>query len=165
MENIDLTTAGGWSAGVALVLGAAYQALRRIKGDVRVDKVDDATQKLIENLMSQHDKDISSIERLAKERNTAVERMGSLETTIKFQTAELERMSTEVVKLEDKVRELFMQNQHYMGEIDALRTENKTITIQNDELLRSTQQITVQMIELQETMKLLVAAAKPTLLP
>lgn len=165
MENIDLTAAGGWSAAATAALVAGYHALRKIKGDVRVDKVDDASQKLIDNLMTQHDKDISSIERLAKERNTAVERMGSLETTIKFQTAELERMSTEVVKLEDKVRELFMQNQHYMGEIDALRTENKTITIQNDELLRSTQQITVQMIELQETMKLLVAAAKPTLLP
>lgn len=156
MENIDLTTAGGWSAGIALVLGAAYQALRRIKGDVRVDKVDDATQKLIENLMSQHDKDITSIERLAKERNTAVERMGSLETTIKFQTVELERMSNEVGKLEDEVRELLIQNQHYTHEIDALRSENRAIKQQSDELVIGMRQLNEHMVLLQ------AALNKPT---
>ncbi len=45
MNNIDVTTAGGLAAGIGAVLVAAYGALRKIKGDVRVDKIDDATQK------------------------------------------------------------------------------------------------------------------------
>lgn len=158
MDNIDLTTTGGLVAGGSLLLAAGYNALRKIKGDVRVDKVDDATQKLINSLMDQHEKDIATIERLATERNGAVERVGSLETTVKYQTVELERMSTEVGKLEDEVRELFAQNHHYMGEIDALRAENATLQKQSNELLSQSRAMGTQMAAMQETLEKLTAA-------
>ena len=149
MNNIDMTTAGGLAAGVGAVLVAAYGALRKIKGDVRVDKIDDATQKLIDNLTKQRDRDTATIERLAGERNGAMERVGSLDATIKYQTAELERMSGEVTKLEEEVRELFAQNRHYIGEIDALRAENKVLQSQNEDLLTQAKMTTEQIRQMQ----------------
>lgn len=159
MNNIDVTTAGGLAAGMGAVLVAAYSALRKIKGDVRVDKIDDATQKLIDNLTKQRDKDMATIERLAGERNGAMERVGSLEATIKYQTQELERMSGEVTKLEEEVRELFAQNRHYIGEIDALRAENKVLQSQNEELLVAAKRNADHLELLQKTVEHLVAIA------
>lgn len=156
MNNIDLTTAGGLAAGAGAVLVAGYNALRKIKGDVRVDKIDDATQKLIDNLTEQRDKDMSTIERLAGERNGAMERVGSLEATIKYQTQELERMSGEVTKLEEEVRELFAQNRHYIGEIDALRAENKVLQAQNIELLEAAKHNAEHLEMLQKTVEHLI---------
>ena len=160
MNNIDVTTAGGLAAGVGAVLVSAYGALRKIKGDVRVDKIDDATQKLIDNLTKQRDKDMVTIERLAGERNGAMERVGSLEATIKYQTQELERMSGEVTKLEEEVRELFAQNHHYMGEIDALRAENKVLQAQNTDLLAAAQRNANHMEVLQKTVEHLIIVVK-----
>ena len=156
MNNIDLTTAGGLAAGAGAVLVAGYNALRKIKGDVRVDKIDDATQKLIDNLTKQRDKDMATIERLAGERNGAMERVGGLEATIKHQTVELARMSDEVVKLEEEVRELFAQNHHYMGEVDALRAENKVLQAQNIELLEAAKHNAEHMETLQKTVEHLI---------
>lgn len=156
MNNIDVTTAGGLAAGVGAVLVAAYGALRKIKGDVRVDKIDDATQKLIDNLTKQRDKDMATIEQLAGERNGAMERVGSLDATIKYQTAELGRMSGEVTKLEEEVRELYTQIIHYTGEIDALRAENKVLQSQNTELLTAAQRNAEHLELLQRTVEHLV---------
>ena len=160
MNNIDVTTAGGLAATVGAVLVAAYGALRKIKGDVRVDKIDDATQKLIDNLTKQRDKDMATIERLAGERNGAMERVGSLEATIKYQTQELERMSGEVTKLEEEVRELYTQIIHYTGEIDALRTENKVLQEQNEELLAAAQRNADHMELLHKTVERLIIVIK-----
>lgn len=157
-ENLDLTTTGGLAAGGGVVLATLYTALRKIKGDVRIDKVDDATQKLINSLMDQHEKDTAAIERLATERNGAVERVGSLETTVKYQTVELERMSAEVCKLEDEVRVLFSQNHHYTAEVDALRAENATLQKQSNELLSQSLAMGTQMAAMQETLEKLTAA-------
>ena len=160
MNNIDVTTAGGLAAGVGAVLVSAYGALRKIKGDVRVDKIDDATQKLIDNLTKQRDKDMVTIERLAGERNGAMERVGSLEATLKYQTQELERMSGEVTKLEEEVRELYTQIIHYTGEIDALRTENKVLQEQNEELLAAAQRNADHMELLHKTVERLIIVIK-----
>jgi len=160
MNNIDVTTAGGLAATVGAVLVAAYGALRKIKGDVRVDKIDDATQKLIDNLTKQRDKDMATIERLAGERNGAMERVGSLEATLKYQTQELERMSGEVTKLEEEVRELYTQIIHYTGEIDALRTENKVLQEQNEELLAAAQRNADHMELLHKTVEHLIIVIK-----
>ena len=160
MNNIDVTTAGGLAATVGAVLVAAYGALRKIKGDVRVDKIDDATQKLIDNLTKQRDKDMVTIERLAGERNGAMERVGSLEATLKYQTQELERMSGEVTKLEEEVRELYTQIIHYTGEIDALRTENKVLQEQNEELLAAAQRNADHMELLHKTVERLIIVIK-----
>lgn len=160
MENIDTTTAGGLVAGAGVILAAGYNALRKIKGDVRVDKIDDATQKLIDSLSKQHDKDIATIERLAGERNGAMERVGRLEATIIHQTSELERMSSEVTKLEEEVRELFAQNHHYMGEIDALRAENKVLQAQNEELLEQAKLTAEQLRQMQAAVVQLTHAVK-----
>lgn len=160
MDHIDLTTAGGLAAGAGAVLVAGYNALRKIKGDVRVDKIDDATQKLIDNLTKQRDKDMATIERLAGERNGAMERVGRLEATIMHQTSELERMSGEVTKLEEEVRELFAQNHHYMGEIDALRAENKVLQEQNTDLLAAAQRNADHMEVLQKTVEHLIIVVK-----
>lgn len=160
MGGIDANTAGGLTAGVCAVLVAAYGALRKIKGDVRVDKIDDATQKLIDNLTKQRDKDMAAIERLAGERNSAMERVGRLEATIMHQTSELERMSGEVTKLEEEVRELFAQNRHYIGEIDALRAENKVLQSQNEELLVAAKHNADHMEVLQKTVEHLIIVIK-----
>ena len=160
MNNIDVTTAGGLAATVGAVLVAAYGALRKIKGDVRVDKIDDATQKLIDNLTKQRDKDMVTIERLAGERNGAMERVGSLEATLKYQTQELERMSGEVTKLEEEVRELYTQIIHYTGEIDALRTENKVLQEQNEELRAAAQRNSDRMELLHKTVERLIIVIK-----
>ena len=160
VENIDVTTAGGLAAGAGLLMAAGYNALRKIKGDVRVDKIDEATQKLIDNLTKQRDKDMATIERLAGERNGAMERVGRLEATIIHQTSELERMSSEVTKLEEEVRELFAQNHHYMGEIDALRAENKVLQAQNTDLLAAAQRNANHMEVLQKTVEHLIIVVK-----
>ena len=160
MNNIDVTTAGGLAAGVGAVLAAGYSALRKIKGDVRVDKIDDATQKLIDNLVAQRDKDMNTIERLAGERNGAMERVGSLEATIKYQTTELERMSSEVTKLEAEVRELYTQIHLYTGEIDALRAENKVLQTQNTDLLAAAHHNAEHLDVLQKTVEHLITIVK-----
>lgn len=160
VENIDVTTAGGLAAGVSLLMAAGYNALRKIKGDVRVDKIDDATQKLIDNLVAQRDKDMNTIERLAGERNGAMERVGSLEATIKYQTTELERMSSEVTKLEAEVRELYTQIHLYTGEIDALRAENKVLQTQNTDLLAAAHHNAEHLDVLQKTVEHLITIVK-----
>ncbi len=67
------------------------------------------------------------------------------------------RMSGEVTKLEEEVRELFAQNRHYIGEIDALRAENKVLQSQNEELLVAAKHNADHLELLQKTVEHLVA--------
>lgn len=98
----------------------AYIWIRRLKADSVNDKVDEKTQKFIDNLnhtidqKTDENKHLSeAIERVAAERNEAVQEVGGLkvkvqhlEESVDSMTKEVERLQLENARLVDRVDEM-----------------------------------------------------------
>ena len=100
--NMLLTGIGGLGVG-------GYAVHRKFKADNNSDTLDGKAQLIIERLETQLDARIKEnnhlgevIERVARERNEAVQQVGRLEGTVQALQGEVERMRGEVVKLERK---------------------------------------------------------------
>jgi chromosome segregation ATPase len=97
-----ITALGGLGVG-------GYAVHRKLRADGKSDTLDAKAQLIIERLetqlgtertTNQHLGDV--IDRIAKERNEAVQQVGRLEGTVQALQGEVERMRAEVVKLEKK---------------------------------------------------------------
>lgn len=100
--NMLLTGIGGLGLG-------GYAVHRKLKADKASDVLDGKAQVIIERLETQLDSRIKEnnhlgevIDRVARERNEAVQQVGRLEGTVQALQGEVERMRAEVVKLERK---------------------------------------------------------------
>lgn len=100
--NMLLTGIGGLGVG-------GYAVSRKLKADKNSDTLDGKAQVIIERLETQLDARIKEnnhlgevIDRVARQRNEAVQQVGRLEGTVHALQGEVERMRGEVVKLERK---------------------------------------------------------------
>lgn len=121
------------SALVGLSVGG-YTISRIYRRDSNIDKIDDKSQKLIDNLSRQIDLERESytgqikyerdtnmrlgetIDRLSAERNEAIQNVGRLE-------GQITALSQAVEHLRSEVERLTAANQGYADEIGLLRTE------------------------------------------
>lgn len=106
MDNSLPTNAGIWAAvGTAFVaiVGGMYKAYRMIKGDLREDRNISSLDKYMES----KDKRIRELEerndKLAEERNNAIETTGALNGQLKWLSEDLARVSAENVKLKNQL--------------------------------------------------------------
>lgn len=105
LENVGfLEKIGAGMVGIATV---GYLWFRRIKSDNASDIVDSKSQKLIDNLNEQLSVKIAEIsklhevvERVAVERNNAVQQVGKLEATVQLLGERVEEMKAEITRLE-----------------------------------------------------------------
>ena len=95
-------------SGVA-ISGAIYAALRKIKTDDTADKVDIKTQALLDNINAQLESERAenkalrdAVERVATERNEAVQTVGKMEGHVTALEREVASLSAQVQSLKDE---------------------------------------------------------------
>lgn len=109
-----------WVQSLLAALGGlglgGYTVHRKLKADRTSDTLDAKSQAIIERLEEQLANERKNnlqmgevIDRVAKERNDAVQQVGRLEGTVHALQGEVERMRNEVVRLEKKNAELTHQ--------------------------------------------------------
>lgn len=118
--NMLLTGIGGLGVG-------GYAVSRKLKADKNSDTLDGKAQVIIERLETQLDARIKEnnhlgevIDRVARERNEAVQQVGRLEGTVHALQGEVERMRAEVLKLEKKNIALTQQISNLNGTVRNL---------------------------------------------
>ena len=111
--------------GIAGLGVGGYGVHRKLRADGKSDTLDAKAQAIIERLENQLETErkngvhlSDAIDRVAKERNEAVQQVGRLEGTVHALQGEVERMRAEVLKLEHK-------NQAMSEEITGL---SRTVT-------------------------------------
>lgn len=118
--NMLLTGLGGLGVG-------GYAAARKLKQDRNTDKLDEKSRLIIDRLETQLETERKNsnhlgevIDRLAKERNDAVQQTGRLEATVTALQGEVQRMRAEVVNLEEKNTGLTREINSLSGTVRAL---------------------------------------------
>lgn len=111
-------------AGIGL---GGYGVHRKLKADRNSDTLDSKASAMIERLEEQLDSErkhnahlAEAIDRVARERNDAVQQVGRLEGTVHALQSEVERMSTEVIKLEKKNKTLSEEITNLSGTVRNL---------------------------------------------
>lgn len=96
-------------AGIVGIGSGGYVVARKLKADRNSDALDAKAQVIIERLETQLGTERLNnshlgevIDRVAKERNDAVQQVGRLQGTVEALSGEVERMRGEVIKLEKK---------------------------------------------------------------
>lgn len=104
-----------------------YTVHRTLKRDQTSDKLDEKAQAIITRLESQLDAERKNnahmgetIDRLAGERNSAVQQVGRLEGTVHALEGEVSRLRSEIQSLEQKNSELTQEISKLHGEITGL---------------------------------------------
>ncbi|QNJ57343.1 chemotaxis protein [Pseudomonas phage Dolphis] len=129
--KILFTGIGGLGAG-------GYAVHRTLKRDQTSDKLDERAQAIITRLESQLEAERrnnqilgQNIDRIAAERNSAVQQVGRLEGTVHALEGEVGRLRTEIQSLETKNSELTKQIAGLHGEVRSLVETMRQLMAQN----------------------------------
>lgn len=132
--NTILTGLGGLGLG-------GYAVHRKLMADGKTDNLDAKARVIIDRLESQLETERKNgshlgdvIDRIAKERNDAVQQVGRLEGTVHALQGEVERMRAEVVKLEKKNSALTDEIQTMSGTVQALSGQIQTMLARFDKV-------------------------------
>lgn len=130
-----LTALAGIGAG-------GYAVWRRLKSDNLTDSTDQKSQRLIDNLERQLQREIETkeglgkvIDRLAAERNEAVQKLGKLEGVVHALEKEVQHMTEELHSLEKENAQLTSQIMNMSAALDEVRTQVGAMVALNNQLL------------------------------
>lgn len=139
---LDDFDAAKLTGGVAAIAAAIYGIKRRLSADTSADKLDGKAEQLITKLETQlqRERDHSQhlgevIERVATERNEAVQQVGRMEGTIQALERELNRVGCELVKLESRNTQLANQVEQLTAAISDMNTRLDAVNAINADLI------------------------------
>lgn len=130
------------ATGLAGIGAGGYAVWRLLKNDKKSDGLDGKAQALIDNLESQLKREIdekhkvgSVVDRLAAERNEAVQQLGRIQGVVEGLENEVKRMTSELVRVEERNKELSATVIELTSVISDLATKLAQLQTSNNEFI------------------------------